>query len=140
MADERSVKAFLLENVESPIVKEKYKIDRFGEPFEIKSLTAEETDELRKQATRITLNRKTNTRQQETDQNRFSDLVMVHAITFPNLNNKELQESYGCLGEPAKLLKTMLKVGEFSDLSNKVMEVCGINQDDAEELKDEAKN
>ena len=39
------------------------------------------------------------------------------AVVFPDLKNAELQKAYGVLGE-AELLKTMLYVGEFAEISS----------------------
>ncbi|CCI81986.1 phage tail assembly chaperone [Lactobacillus hominis] len=137
-----SVSDFLLENVESPVKHEQVKFKRFKSPFEIKSLNMKEISSLRKEATRRVLNKKTHQYENDTDQDKFSGLVMERAVVSPSLNNEELQKSYGCIADPSGLLQTMLTAGEYSELSDRVMEICGLNDDsdDAEVLKDEAKN
>lgn len=135
-----SVNDFLLENVGSPVEEKELKLKRFKAPWKIKSLTAEETSELRKLATKRELNKRTHQYEQSTDQNKFADLVLTAAVVVPDLNNAELQKSWGCIGEPEKLLKRMLNMGEYTELSNAVMELSGLNDADGAQLVEEAKN
>ena len=64
--------------------------------------------------------------------------MCVACTVYPNLNDVELQDSYGVKGADA-LLKKMLKPGEFTEYKAKVMEVNGYDLS-MEELVDEAKN
>ena len=57
---------------------------------------------------------------------------------FPNLNDKELQDSYKVMGADA-LLKTMLTPGEYAEYLTKIQEVCGFDTTMQDEV-DEAKN
>ena len=57
---------------------------------------------------------------------------------FPNLKDKELQDSYGVMGDD-KLLKTMLTAGEYANYLEKVQEVNGFDVP-MDELVEEAKN
>lgn len=139
MSDNFNVENFLLENVGSPVETTKIHLKRFKDDWEIKSLTAEETSDLRKQATRRVVNKRTHQVEQETDQSKFADLVLTAAVVVPNLNDAKLQESWGCQGEPEKLLKRMLTMGEYNELTQSVMDLSGLNEDSAE-LVDEAKN
>lgn len=136
-----SVEDFLFENVGSPVEEKEVKLERFKSPFKIKSLTADEVSALRKQATKRVLNRKTHKYGQETDENHFQDLVVAEAVVSPNLNNEKLQTSWGCISKPEEVLKKMLKVGEYTDLSEAIMDLSGLNTDDSsEKLVEEAKN
>ena len=134
-----NVSDFLLENVGSPIEKRKVHLKRFKSDFVIQSLTAEETDDLRKQATRKVMNHQTHAYEQETNQDKFTGLIMSHSVVVPDLENAELQTSYGCQGDPEKLLKKMLTIGEYSKLSKAIMDLSGLNDDEAAAAK-EAKN
>ena len=117
-----SVEDFLFENVGSPVEEKEIKLERFKSPFKIKSLTADEVSDLRKQATKRVLNRKTHKYEQETDEN-------------------QLQTSWGCIAKPEEVLKKMLKVGEYTELSQAIMDLSGLNDDDSsEDLVEEAKN
>ena len=56
---------------------------------------------------------------------------------FPNLNDKELQDSYKVMA--LKPSETMLTPGEYADYLTKVQEVCGFETTLQDEV-DEAKN
>ena len=56
---------------------------------------------------------------------------------FPNLQDTELQDSYGVMSAE-ELITTMLTPGEFEDYSTKVMQVNGFDSDT--DLVEEAKN
>ena len=64
--------------------------------------------------------------------------MATRCVVFPNLNDKDLQDSYGVMGAE-KLLKEMLKPGEYQDLIKKIQEVNGFNVS-MDELVEEAKN
>lgn len=138
MAENYNIDDFI--NVESPIKEEQVNFKRFKSPFKVRSLTADEVTTLRKQATKLVLNKRTHTYQPEMDQNKFSDLVMAESVIVPDLKNEKLQKAYGAIGEPAKVLELMLSAGEYVTLSQKVMDISGLNGDSAEDLKEEAKN
>ena len=63
--------------------------------------------------------------------------IAARCTVFPNLNDAELQASYGVMGAE-KLITTMLTAGEFEDYSAKILELNGFSASD--ELIDEAKN
>ena len=75
---------------------------------------------------------------QEIDTNKYIGLLACACTVFPNLNDAELQNSYGvmCADE---LLKAMLLPGEYADYLMKVQEICGFDKS-TQELVDEAKN
>ncbi|WEV42953.1 hypothetical protein OZX56_05235 [Lactobacillus sp. ESL0684] len=136
-----TVKDFLMENVENPIKKENVKFKRFKSPFKIKSLLADDVTKLRNQATRQVLNSKTHQYEAQTDQNKFTDLIVEASVTSPDLHNADLMKSYGVVdGDAAKLLQRMLTIGEYNELSERVIKISGIGQEDAEEVKKTAKN
>ena len=63
----------------------------------------------------------------DTDFDKYVGLLTVECVVFPNLNDAELQNSYGVMGADA-LLKKMLKPGEYADLLAKVQEINGFNE------------
>lgn len=139
---ETNIKDFLMETVGSPNREEEVKLKRFKSPFKIRGLDAEEISEIRKQATRRVLNKRTHQYESETDQNKVAELTLTASVVSPDLQNEELQKSWGCLGDPTKLLKKMLYVGEYSKLSNAVMDASGMNEDadNPDDLIETAKN
>ena len=112
-----------------------------GKPmlWEIKTITGTEDEALRKScAKRVPIPGKKNQYQKETDYDMYLGKLAVACTVFPNLNDKELQDSYKVMGADA-LLKTMLTPGEYADYVQKVQEVCGFDTSLQDEV-DEAKN
>lgn len=112
-----------------------------GKPmlWEIKTITGTEDEALRKScAKRVPIPGKKNQYQKETDYDMYLGKLAVACTVFPDLNNKELQDSYKVMGADA-LLKTMLTPGEYADYLTKVQEVCGFETTLQDEV-DEAKN
>ena len=72
------------------------------------------------------------------DTDKYIGRVCARCTVYPNLNNAELQNSYG-VKDADTLLKKMLNVGEYADFKAKVMELNGFDTT-VEELVDEAKN
>ena len=75
----------------------------------------------------------------ELDTTKYISKLICASIVEPNLNNAQLQDSYG-VKTPEDLLFEMVDVaGEYNDLTAFVQELSGLN-DDMDELVDEAKN
>lgn len=107
--------------------------------WEIKAITGTEDETLRKScAKRFPVPGKKNQYQKETDYDMYLGKLAAACTVFPNLNDKELQDSYKVMGAEA-LLKTMLTPGEYADYLTKVQEVCGFETTLQDEV-DEAKN
>ncbi len=107
--------------------------------WEIRAVSSEEDEGIRRACTkRVPVPGKRGQFTLETDYNTYVGKIAAACTVYPNLNDSELQNSYGVLGADA-LLKVMLKAGEYADYLNMVNEVNGFNQD-MEELVDEAKN
>ena len=103
------------------------------------SITGTEDEALRKScAKRVPVPGKKNQYQKETDYDLYLGKLAVACTVFPNLNDKELQDSYKVMGADA-LLKTMLTPGEYAEYLTKIQEVCGFDTTMQDEV-DEAKN
>lgn len=74
----------------------------------------------------------------ELDTDKYIGRVCARCTVYPNLNDAELQNSYGVRDADA-LLKKMLNVGEYAEYKAKVMELNGFDTT-MEELVEEAKN
>ncbi|HWQ76945.1 MAG TPA: phage portal protein [Syntrophomonas sp.] len=112
-----------------------------GEPveWEMKGITGAEDEALRKACTkRVPVPGKRGQFTQETDYNQYLGKLAVACTVFPNLNDAELQNSYGVMGAD-NLLKRMLKPGEYAEYLAKVQEVNGFDMP-LDEMVDEAKN
>lgn len=71
------------------------------------------------------------------DSNIYQSRLTARCVTYPNLNDINLQNSYGvCSAED--LVCTMLSPGEFEKLSTKVLEVNGFKSEN--KLVETAKN
>lgn len=107
--------------------------------WELKSISSDLDEALRKECTKkVPIAGKRGQYNQETDTDKYIGKLCVACTVYPDLNNAELQDSYGVKGGEA-LLKTMLKPGEYTEYKAKVMEVNGYDMS-MEELVDEAKN
>ena len=112
-----------------------------GKPveWEIKAIDSDVDEILRKDSTkRVPIPGKRGQYNQETDTDKYIGKMCVACTVYPNLNNAELQDSFGVKSADA-LLKKMLKPGEYTEYKAKVMEVNGYDMS-MEELVDEAKN
>ncbi|WP_342441745.1 hypothetical protein MHB65_22130 [Lysinibacillus sp. FSL K6-0075] len=72
------------------------------------------------------------------DHFKYQRLLTVESIVFPNLNDKELQDSYKAMGADA-LLGKMLTIGEIADASAAAQEANGYEAD-LEDMVEEVKN
>lgn len=137
MTESMNVQDFLFETVGRVSETKKIKFKRFKSPITIKALSAEDLTLLRKRATTRTLNRATRLMEQNFDSDKFTTLVMTESVVNPDLNNAQLQKSWGCVGQPEKLLEKMLLAGEYNSLAEEVLELSGVG---AVDLIEEAKN
>lgn len=118
--------------------------DRFvgedGKPleWEIRAIGNETDDELRNQCT-SQVKIKKNVYMPKLDYTEYLKKLLVTCVVYPNLNNKELQDSYAVM-TAEELLSAMLLPGEYNALAEKVQEICGFDKDIMEEKIEEAKN
>ena len=112
-----------------------------GKPveWEIKAIDSDTDEVLRKECTKkVPIPGKRGQYNQETDADKYIGKLCVACTVYPNLNDAELQDSYGVKSADS-LLKKMLKPGEYTEYKTKIMEVNGYDMS-MEELVDEAKN
>lgn len=137
---EYNVEDFLAENVKPKVETKKINFKGFKSPFIIQALTADKFNEIQKQATTSYINKKTHQRVQEVDQNKIVDLMMAEAVVQPDLNNEKLQKSWGCIADPAGVLKKMLNAGQYTDLGQAIQELSGYDVDNLNNYVEQAKN
>lgn len=116
-------------------------IDDKGKPmeWEVKCITVTEDEAIRKSCTkRVQVPGKKNMYTPETDYNLYLGKLAVTCTVFPNLNDAELQNSYGVMGADV-LLKTMLNSGEYTDYIAKIQEINGFEAT-FEDTVEDAKN
>lgn len=71
--------------------------------------------------------------------NKYLALMTAACIIYPNLNDKELQDSYGVMGAEQLLLEMIDNPGEYDVFLQKIQAYQGFDQSFAEKV-DEAKN
>ena len=107
--------------------------------WELKAIDSDLDDSLRKECTKkVPIAGKRGQYTQETDTDKYIAKMCAACTVYPNLNDAELQDSYGVKSAEA-LLRKMLLPGEYTEYKAKVMEVNGYDMS-MEELVEEAKN
>lgn len=109
--------------------------DEEGKPieWEIKPITSKKADLIREACTTQ------KGKNFKVDSKKFNKLLAVECTVFPDLNDKELQDSYGVMGAE-QLIQELLDVdGEYQGYINKILDVCGYTKSE-QDLVDEAKN
>lgn len=112
-----------------------------GKPveWEIQPIASDLDEAIRKDCTKkVPVPGKRGQYNQETDTDKYIGKMCVACTVYPNLNDAELQDSYGVKSADA-LLKKMLLPGEYTEYKAKVMEVNGYDMS-MEDLVDEVKN
>ena len=134
-----SQNAIAAENVK--FVASKRFLDEKKKPveWELCCVTSTEDEAIRKECTRrVPVPGRKGQYTQETDFNQYLGRLAARCTVFPNLNDKELQDSYHVMGADI-LLKTMLTAGEYAGYLEKVQEVNGFDVTQTEAVED-AKN
>lgn len=136
-----NVNDFLAENIKQERITKEIKITGYKQPFVIQSITSEEFDAMQKQATKRLISKKTYQEVEKTDNNKFTDLLIEKSVVVPNLNDEKLQKSWGCIAEPAKLLRKMIsKAGEYGDLLEAIQKISGFDIEKISNFVEIAKN
>lgn len=131
-----SLENFLMENVE---IAENEKIilsDRFKSPFEIKAISEAENTIIKKSC-RKKIKQKYGQSLTETDHDLYLIRLAVACTVEPDFKSAELQKSWGVMGDEM-LIQKMLLPGEFTELVNRIQEICGFDIE-LEETKEEVK-
>lgn len=132
-----SVSAFLKQNVKE-LSNVQIKMERFSAPFIIKPLSTKDMNELRAQNTLTSFDKRTHQKVKTVNQERLTDAMIVRALVTPDLNNQDIQNSYGTVADPAGTIQEMLTAGEYTDLVNAIQDASGF-ESSIEEDVDEAK-
>lgn len=125
-------KSFLKGNVEQ-VENVSLKLKRFDEAIILRPL---DSDEAGKINDRCFINKPGRKGKQERtfDVIKYNREICVASIVHPDLNDKELQESYGVLGAD-NLYGKMFLLGEANEILETVMEVSGIDTSMDEEIE-----
>ena len=102
--------------------------------FTIGSMTRDELEKYQKLC--IIRDKKGNVIRQ--DSMKFSELVIVNHLLYPNFKSAEFLQKLG-VNTPSQGLSKVLKVGEITALSEKIMKFNGFDED-FEDIRTKAKN
>ena len=137
--------AFFAENVapleEVEIAVSERMLDKDGKPikWKVKAITSAVNSSIEERAMRVVnVPGKRGQRTREIDYTRYSRLLVCDCVTYPNLNDAGLQDSYHAKSAD-ELIAAMLTAGEFTELSAKCLEICGFDVPIDEEIE-QAKN
>lgn len=114
--------------------------DENGVPllWELRPVTTRENEVIRDLCTtEVQVPGKPGMYRQHVDTSDYQAKLMAAAVVTPNLNDKELQDSYGVMSAE-ELLKEMLDdAGEYTDLALKVQQISGFTTlaEDVETVK-----
>ncbi len=116
-------------------------VDENGEPLEwtIRSISTKENNEIREECTReVQVTGKPNMFRPKVDTSKYIAKMICASIVEPNLNDKELQDSYGVMKPEDLIMEMVDDPGEFNDLAAFIQNFNGFNttfEDKVEEVK-----
>ena len=116
-------------------------VDEEGNPVPIKCkhLTSKECRDIEKGCYKK-VKGKNGQYHNELDEKAYSDAIMIASIVEPDLNDKELQESYGT-ETPFQTFHEMLYIDEYAEFAQEFVKLIGFNNEiDALIARDESKN
>lgn len=140
----KSLSAFMAQNAKQvenrKFVASRRFVGENGKPmeWELCCISAGENQKIRKSCMKsVPVNGKRGQYTQEFDNAGYQAKLAARCVVFPDLNDAELQESYGVMGAE-QLISVMLNGGEFDELISAILDHNGFT--DMGELVDEAKN
>lgn len=130
------IKAFYKEN-KQPEKQVQYVVsDKFVDPetkkpipWTIREISADEDQALKDKFTTIEKDKRTGTRTEIFDDNKYVLGLATWGVVEPDLNDGNLQKSYG-VKSPMRLLQRMLSAGEIQKLALRVIELSGLDDID----------
>lgn len=117
-------------------------LDEKGSPllWEIKPLTTKEDNSIRDECTReVPVTGKPGVYRSKFDSNKYLCKMASKCVVFPNLNDKELQDSYGVMCAEDLICEMIDDPGEFNSFMSQLQEYHGFTES-LQEKVDEAKN
>ena len=117
-------------------------LDENGKPllWEIRPLTTKEDNALRDDCTvDVQVTGKPGMFRPKFNANRYLAKMAAACVVYPNLNDKELQDSYGVMGAEQLIVEMIDDPGEYNSFMSQVQAYHGFDQPFQEKV-DEAKN
>lgn len=116
--------------------------DEKGQPllWEIKKLTTKEDNAIREECTmEVPVTGKPGMFRPKFNGNKYLAKIAARSVVFPNLNSKELQDSYGVMCAEDLIGEMIDDPGEYNSFMTKLQEYNGFTESFQEKV-DEAKN
>lgn len=117
-------------------------VDEVGKPllWEVRPLTTKEDNSIRDECTMdIPVTGKPGLYRQKLNTNKYLAKMATSSTVYPNLNDKELQDSYGVMGAEQLLLEMIDDPGEYNEFMGRLQQFHGFTESFQEKV-DEAKN
>lgn len=141
MSKVNSLEAFLMQNKVEKEPEKVYVTDSFidenGKPiyWEIRPIGSDEEKKISDSVTKNEKDKRTGTITQIRDDAEYLARLSAQAVVFPDLGDRELQESYGRrVTDKTTLLRKMLSVGELVNLAENVMRISGLAVDEEDTI------
>lgn len=103
-------------------------------PWRLRVLTNDELDDMTRRCKKKEFIPKTREYKVSVDNVKLELEMICASVVYPNLNDANLQDSYGTVGAEATV-KAMLTPGEYSDLARAVTEVAGFQMGMNEQVR-----
>lgn len=117
-------------------------VDENGKPllWEIRPITTKEDNAIRDDCTiDVPITGKTGLYRPKLNSNKYLAKLAAACVVSPNLNDKELQDSYGVMGAEQLIMEMLDDPGEFNVFMSRIQEYNGFTESFQEKV-DEAKN
>lgn len=114
--------------------------DKNGKPLEwtIRPITTDQNNQITDECTReVPIPGKPNMFRTKLNATKYATLLICRSVEYPNLNNKELQDSYGVKSAEALITKMIDDPGEFNKFGEFLQTFNGFDDinDDVEKAK-----
>lgn len=142
-------KAFMKPELKEEEILEYPGVDTFKDengkpiPFKIKCLGRERINEIRKMYRKRKIAKEKNGRpvingnivvyEEEYDNEKSTNHIIVDAIVYPDLKNKELMDYYGVVDVTDMPSKLFHKTADFEYINKCIAEACGLSSEESEE-------
>lgn len=116
--------------------------DEKGMPlmWEVRPITTKEDNRMRDECTiEVPVTGKPGLYRPKLNSEKYLAKMAASCIVYPNLDDKELQDSYGVMGAEQLVMEMLDNPGEFNTFMNRIQEYNGFT-DTFQEKVDEAKN
>lgn len=138
--------AFMAQNAKKPenirlVVSNRF-VDEDGKPetWEVRCISSDENDLIQRDCTKqVPIPGKRNQYRQVVDAALYGRKLAAACTVYPNLNDAELQDSYGAKCAEDLIVKLLCVPGEYNAYLDKITQSCGLDYN-LNDMVEEAKN